>query len=126
MYFVCCAVVSTTAQWTIYSVMGPVPKFLELRSVPFFFSKVELVPFPFPISKTGTSSVPVPFQFRSRSYEWNFRSKIFHIPGIRSEIFHTPGRHLPKIFHFPCGCTEVFPTPGTTVFTVKNQEPSLT
>ena len=45
------------------SVMGPVPKFLELRSVPFFFSKVELVPFPFPISKTGTSSVPVPFPF---------------------------------------------------------------
>ena len=47
----------------VYTMMGPVPKILELRSVPFFFSKVELVPFPFPISKTGTSSVPVPFPF---------------------------------------------------------------
>ena len=43
--------------------MGSVPKFLELRSVPFFSQKLDLVPFPVPKSAPGTSSVPVPFPF---------------------------------------------------------------
>ena len=71
-------------------VMGSVPKFSELRSVPFLSTKMELSSVLVPKSATGTRSVPVPF----RSHNWNFRSNFFPTPVICSEIFHTPGGSL--------------------------------
>ena len=57
-----------------HSVMGPVPNFSELRSVPFLYAKMELVPFSFPNLQTGTSSVPVPFPFPTLAFSFQFRS----------------------------------------------------